>query len=233
VDPRDKSPRLPAAAWGGDGHQITCLIAEDRLTPAAKAAIHKLLGADVNISDAEVASWADVEKRSHRNQGPWHYVDIPADAEKFDAKRDGRGGDNVIDKIEEFEKTLANTSKPKLEREQALRFLVHLVGDVHQPLHCAERDGDKGGNTIKIQFLDRQSTKLNLHQAWDSLILLSHKGKTRNADYADALNAKVTTKQAAEWEKGTAEDWANESHAIAAKIIYHDVPETTQPTKLD
>jgi hypothetical protein len=82
-----------AFAWGGDGHQITALIAEDRLTPAAKAGIHDLLGTDVNISDAEIADWADVIKRQHREQGPWHYVDIPAEAQKFDEKRDGQKED--------------------------------------------------------------------------------------------------------------------------------------------
>jgi hypothetical protein len=220
-------------AWGGDGHQVTALIAEDRLMPEVKSKIHELLGPDVNISDAEVASWADVIKRAHPKQGPWHYVDIPAAATGYDAKRDGRDGDNVIDKINEFEQALSDKSKPKEERAQALRFLVHLVGDIHQPLHCAERDNDKGGNAVKIEFLDRQSSKLNLHQAWDSLILIAHKGKTRNAAYADSLNAKISEKQAEEWSKGTPENWANESHEIAAKVIYHDLSATTtQPARI-
>jgi hypothetical protein len=213
-----------AFAWGGDGHQITALIAENRLTPAAKSAIHQLLGNDLNISDADVANWADDEKRAHRDQGPWHYVDIPADVEKYDAKRDRRNGANVIDKIIEFE---ADTSKSKKERADALKFIVHFVSDVHRPLHCAERDNDRGGNAVAVKFLDRKGNA-NLQMAWDSLILISHKGKTRNAAFADELNAKITAEQAAEWSKGTAEDWPNESHAIATNTIYPAAPPSTQ-----
>jgi hypothetical protein len=219
-------------AWGGDGHQLTCLIAEDRLTPAAKRGIQDLLGADVNISDAEVASWADVIKRAHRNQGPWHYVDIPVDAPRYDAQRDGQNGANVIDKINEYENVLADTTRPKQDREVALRFLVHFVGDIHQPLHCAERDDDAGGNKVNILYLNR-AKPVNLHTCWDSLILISHKGKTRSASYAENLNAKITSKQAAEWSKGSAVDWANESHAIAQKVVYHDVPKSTEPAKME
>jgi hypothetical protein len=219
-------------AWGGDGHQLTCLIAEDRLTPAAKKGIHELLGDDVNISDAEVASWADTIKRAHRNQGPWHYVDIPVDAKSYDAKRDGQNGDNIIDKINEYATVLADTTKPKQDREVALRFLVHLVGDIHQPLHCAERNNDAGGNKVNVLFLNR-TKPVNLHTCWDSLILIAHKGKTRSASYADALNAKITSKQAADWSKGAPVTWANESHALAVNVVYHDVPESKEPAKME
>ncbi|HTL29585.1 MAG TPA: S1/P1 nuclease [Tepidisphaeraceae bacterium] len=214
-----------------EGEYIQGLIAEDRLTPAAKSGINQLFGDDVNISDADVASWADDEKRAHRDQGPWHYVDIPAEEEKYDAKRDGRESANVIDKINDFAKVLADTGKPKEERADALKFIVHFVGDVHQPLHCAERHDDRGGNAVAVKFLDRKG-KANLHMAWDSLILIGHKGKTRNAVYADELSAKITAERAAEWSKGTAEDWANESHAIAAKVIYPAAPPSTQPTTM-
>jgi hypothetical protein len=86
---------IPATvfAWGGDGHQIVCLIAEEHLTPAAKAGIHELLG-DQNISDAEIASWADNVRRERKRNAPWHYVDIPMEASGFDEprKRLGRWG---------------------------------------------------------------------------------------------------------------------------------------------
>src|SRR4051812_4708796 len=95
-----------ASAWGGDGHQIVALIAEGHLSPEAKAGIRDLLG-EANISDAEIANWADEVRRERRSTAPWHYVNIPASADVFDRKRDGNGGNNVIDKIEAFEKTLA------------------------------------------------------------------------------------------------------------------------------
>ena|SRR5829696_7144215 len=86
-------------AWGGEGHQLIALIAEDQLTPQAKAAVKDLLGGG-NISDAEVANWADEIRRERRDTVPWHFVNIPHDAEGFDRARDGRDGANVIDAIE-------------------------------------------------------------------------------------------------------------------------------------
>src|SRR5262249_6105841 len=104
-----------AHAWGGDGHQIVCLIAEERLTPAAKAGIRELLGA-AHISDAEIASYAENVRRERTETGPWHYVDIPADAEKFDPQRDGNNGENIINKIESLAQTLANRDATKARR---------------------------------------------------------------------------------------------------------------------
>lgn len=219
-------------AWGGDGHQIVCLIAEDRLTPAAKAGIHELLGKDVNISDAEIANWADQVRRERPETAPWHYVDIPFDAQSFDEKRDGRHGNNVIDKISDFEAVLKDSKTSKNDRAEALKFLVHFVGDIHQPLHCAERNKDKGGNTRLVFFLD-QPKAMNLHQVWDTAILLHRKGNTRIAAYADKLGTEITQDQAAEWAKGTPTDWANESHALAVKVVYVGVPADGPPPKLD
>ena len=81
-------------AWGGEGHQLVALIAEDQLTPKTKAAIADLLDG-AHISDAEVASWADEVRRQRRETGPWHYVDIPVTADKLDRARDGKGGNEV------------------------------------------------------------------------------------------------------------------------------------------
>src|SRR4051812_21774546 len=153
--------------WGGDGHQIVALIAEAHLSPEAKAGIRALLG-DANISDGEIANWADELRREKRETAPWHYVNIPVGASVFDTKRDGNRGNNVIDKIEAFEKTLSDKAAPRVDRVDALKFLTHFVGDVHQPLHCADRDGDKGGNGRLVFFLERAKA-VNLHQCWDSL----------------------------------------------------------------
>ena len=195
---------VSAFAWGGDGHQIVCLIAEERLTPAAKAGIHDLLGDDVHISDAEIASWADNVRRERSETGPWHYVDIPTDAPAYDKERDGQQGNNVIDKINDFAKMLADKKAPKAERADALKFLVHFVGDLHQPLHCAERNHDKGGNARLVFFLN-DPMAINLHAVWDTSILLNRKGETPILQYAQALNAKVSAPQAKQWAKGPRE----------------------------
>lgn len=176
-----------------------------------------------------MASWADNVRRQKKETGPWHFVDIPADAETFDEKRDGNHGNNVIDAINKFEKVLADKSKSKDERAEALKYLVHFIGDIHQPLHCADRHGDKGGNGRLAFFLKRQ-TATNLHTVWDSTILISIKGsRTRNLDYAKTLNVKITDKQAANWIEGTPEDWANESHKLAISVAYKDISEVPSP----
>ena len=218
-------------AWGGDGHQIICLIAEARLTPAAKAGIHDLLG-DAHISDGEIASWADEIRRQRSETAPWHYVDIPTDAKGFDEARDGQKGNNVVDKINDFKAKLQDPKASKADRVEALKFLVHFVGDIHQPLHCAERNKDKGGNTRLVFFLAVPKAT-NLHTCWDTNILLNYKGSVRDAEYADELNAAITPEQATEWANGTSVDWANESHDLAVSAVYKGVPADGPPPKLD
>src|SRR4051812_28669498 len=85
-------------AWGGEGHQLVALIAEDELSPAAQAQVKELLDG-AHISDAEVCNWADQVRRERRDTAPWHYVDIPVTATAFEEKRDGDGGKNVIDAL--------------------------------------------------------------------------------------------------------------------------------------
>ena len=96
-------------AWGGEGHQIVALIAENHLTPQAKAAVTELLEG-AHISDAEVASWADEVRRQRKNTAPWHYVDIPVTADVFDRARDGKNGNNVIEAINGQLKVLEDRS---------------------------------------------------------------------------------------------------------------------------
>jgi len=219
------------SAWGVDGHQIVAMVATDRLSPSAKAAIHDLIGNEP-ISDPDVSSWPDQIRNQFPETGPWHYVDIPADAPAFDEKRDGNNGNNVIEETEIYEMELADQATPKPWRVESLKFIVHFIGDLHQPLHCAERSGDKGGNGRLVFFLDRPRAT-NLHSVWDSAILFQDEGAAGDAKYADFLNAKITPAQAQEWAKGTPLDWANESHQIAVDSAYAGVPADGPPPKLD
>ena len=93
---------VPCLGWGGEGHQAVALIAEERLTERAQARVKELLGG-THLSDAEVVNWADEIRRERRKTAPWHYVNIPIDAEGYDAKRDGKDGQNVIDAITRFQ----------------------------------------------------------------------------------------------------------------------------------
>jgi hypothetical protein len=112
-----------------------------------------------------------------------------------------------------------------------LKFLIHFVGDLHQRLHCADRNGDKGGNGRLVFFLERQRA-VNLHQCWDSLILHQRKQRTRVADYADNLNVKITEEQASASAEGSVVDWANESHRVAVERVYANVPAEGPPPRL-
>lgn len=216
-------------AWGGEGHQIVALIAEKQLTPATQALVKDLLG-DAHISDAEVASWADEYRREHRETSGWHFVNVPADAATFDRNRDGRDGMNVIDKLTEQANLLADKSHPREKRIEALKWVVHLAGDIHQPLHVADRNGDKGGNA-RLVFFEERREAVSLHFVWDTLILRESIGRQRIATYADALERQITPAQRKEWGAGNPERWANETHAVAVKV-YADVPAVGPPPKL-
>jgi len=168
-----------------------------------------------------------VVRRERENTAPWHYVDIPTTAEKFDRKRDGN---NVIDAINAQLKVLSDKKAPREKRVEALKFVVHFMGDLHQPLHCAERDKDKGGNG-RLVFYSGQHRAVNLHAVWDTWILRDMMGKKRVADYADTLSV-ITPSQKKEWVKGNPETWANESHRAAIYVAYKDVPADGPPPTL-
>src|SRR5580700_8657805 len=169
-------------AWGRVGHRLVADVAEHYLTPAAQAQIAELLAADSRNKEtlADVAPWADDYRQSHPETAPWHFVDIPGSAAKFDRDRDcpkssdaaSPWRDCVTDRILYFEGRLGDTSLSPKERAQALKFLVHLIGDIHQPFH-AIRD-DRGGNDIRVYFLGSNicgRSPCTLHGIWDDSIL--------------------------------------------------------------
>lgn len=160
----------PAHAWGKLGHRLVAQIAERDLAPAASEEVHRLLeGATL----PDVASWAD-ELREHdpnlgRRSAKWHYVNIGESNCRYKARRDCPGDDCVVEALKSQTAILADRSLPDAARAQALKFVVHLTGDVHQPMH-AGRAHDRGGNTHQISFEDRGT---NLHAFWDSGMLSS------------------------------------------------------------
>lgn len=216
--------------WSGDAHQIVALIAEDQLTPQAKAAATELLDGG-RVSDAEVVNWADEIRRQRRETAPWHYVNIPVDAAGYDAQRDGKGGDTVIGAIEVQAKILADTSQPREKRADALKFVIHFVGDLHQPLHSADR-GDRGGNTRLVMY-PGQNKAQNLHTVWDRWLVRDLMGRRRVADVADQLSRTITPVQRKNWAQGDAVAWANEAHQVAVKVVYPQVPADGPPPTIN
>jgi hypothetical protein len=205
---------LPAFGWGEEGHRLIARIAWVQLTPAAQAHVTEILGP--NISIESIASWADNVRNQRRETGPWHYIDIPIDKPHLDMARDCPKGDCVIAKIEDFQKVLKDSATPPVERREALMFLVHFVGDMHQPLHCSDNN-DQGGNKVTVKFGERTS---NLHSLWDSGLL----GQMPKEDVLFAEYSQDSARHAKKWAKGSVEDWAEDNHKVAQKVTYGKLP---------
>jgi S1/P1 Nuclease len=208
----------PAFAWGTEGHRIIVDIAWDHLTDPTKQAIQQLM---VDKHLADYASWADDYRRDHRETGPWHYVNIPMSSPGYDATRDCPH-ECVISQIHEFTTELADKSLPVEKRREALFFLIHFVGDIHQPFHAVAEA--RGGNEIKVNFLGADqcgSYTCNLHGVWDTS-LIEHAGLTES-DYVVHLEKLIKDQNLTLKANGTPEDWANES-LVAAKTAWPQSP---------
>lgn len=150
-----------ALAWGPEGHKIIASLAEQQLTPVARKEVERLLALEPGATLVSVANWAD-EYRSAETAA-WHYVNFPRNVCVYEALRDCRDGACVVEAIAQ-QTAVLQTDPSDMNRLIALKYLVHLVGDVHQPLHAGYRD-DRGGNTYQLQVFMRGS---NLHAFWDS-----------------------------------------------------------------
>lgn len=162
----------PAWAWGPLGHRIVADLAAARLTPATRQQVDALLASEHAGSMADIASWAD-ELRDDPTQAalgkataPLHYVNMHGSC-VFKPAEDCPDGKCVVDAIDHYAAILGNRSLPEAERAQALNFVVHFVGDVHQPLHAGYRQ-DRGANDYQVQFEGKGG---NLHRVWDSGLL--------------------------------------------------------------
>jgi S1/P1 Nuclease len=208
--------------WGREGHRLTALVAEQYLTPETKAQIAELLNKE---SLADVASWADSYREEHPETGKWHYVDIPRAEAKFDRLRDcpvsetdpkSPWRDCVTDRILYFEGRLGDASLDREQRAMALKFVVHLIGDVHQPFHAL--GDDRGGNGITVSFLGSSmcdSYNCNLHGVWDSSIL-EEQGLSE-AKYTDRLLQEIKDNHWERLDGGEPTTWANLSHRYAVE----------------
>lgn len=201
-----------ALAWGAEGHEIVAAIALRELTPAARGQVGRLLGAPMMM--VHEASWADEIRDSRPETGAWHYVDIPLWAGSYDAPRDCGDGGCVVAQIGDDLRILSNRHAPDAARAEALRFLIHFVADVHQPLHAEDND-DKGGNQVHAR-LGRE--RASLHKLWD-VDVVEPLGPDPDA-IADSIERDLSPGQRRDWQSGTPARWANEAHAIAREHIY-------------
>jgi hypothetical protein len=201
--------------WGGEGHQIVASIAAGYLTPQAQAGVKDLLGKE---SMADISSWPDQIRGQKLAQYAWsfrcHGNSMPPEAKTFDKLRDCPNG-CAVSAILEMTHVLRDPNADKATRIDALKFLVHFVGDLHQPLHAGNTT-DHGGSGIKVEFL---GDKMALHALWDGA-LIRHTGRSVE-QYTKLLRGKITPADVREWSGDMSPaDWSTESHAAAARYAY-------------
>ena len=149
---------------GSRGPSDCCTIAADQLTPAAKLQVQQLLGTDDAATVMmDVSTWADEIRLQRPNTAPWHFVNIPVGAAGYNRARNCPHDDCVVAQIERDARIVDDRQLAAPIRAEALRFLIHLVGDLHQPLHAAD-NGDRGGNQVHVLSRRRNT---NLHAVWD------------------------------------------------------------------
>jgi S1/P1 Nuclease len=237
-----------ANAWGCKGHQTVALIAESHLTAEARQLVQKLLGENPIDSKlkrwcgnattdlmVDASTWPD-DVRNERKNGPWHYIDIPRGKQKGELSEYCGTEGCVTRAIEEQRAILKDKSADPLKRAEALRYIIHFVGDMHQPLH-AITNADNGGNCVAVKFFrheplaspshpEREDYSPNLHQIWDTEILERDMEVSNPLRYANELDEKFHAESGA-WEAAGihVDNWAWESHERGEKSVYDAFPE--------
>jgi hypothetical protein len=231
-----------ALAWGDDGHKVVALIAQSFLDTDVRKRVNALLAADTDSLTAHdiasAATWADKFRDSNtggarQKTSQWHFADIEINAPDLDkacfnhppipagtVASDGPAADCVVDKIQEFAAELTNPATDHEEQVVALKFLLHFVGDIHQPLHSSD-DNDRGGNNKKVSAAGFRAG--NLHHFWDTEFV--DQLETNPQSIASDLIGHISRDQIGTWQAGGPTDWAQESFKVAKADAYGQLPE--------
>ncbi|MBV9884395.1 MAG: S1/P1 nuclease [Sphingomonadaceae bacterium] len=199
----------PAFAWGKTGHRVVAAIADRGLSAEARAHVRLLLGTE---SLDEAATWPD-DMRSdpspfwQKTATPWHYVTVGG-AQYDVAPPEG----DAVTALKKFRATLLDPNASVADKQTALRFIVHIVGDLHQPLHVGQ-PGDHGGNDVKLNFAGRPS---NLHSVWDTGLVDDE--QLSFTEFAERLERRTTPEQVIAWTDPDPLDWIAESAAIRPTV---------------
>lgn len=202
-------------AWGPHGHEIVAEIAARQLDPKARFEVERLLHDRASNSMREVSGWADTLQQwpGYGSAKPLHYVNFPRGASNYDRRRDCRNDACVVEALPRFVEQMRH-GKNDRERADALRWVIHLVADIHQPMH-ASYASDHGGNDVQLNFQRRNT---NLHQLWDSRLLDAR--NARPVPYAEQLLALPRPSGDLSWNDRAAERWALESNALMKSDAY-------------
>jgi len=206
---------MPAHAWGKTGHRVVGAVAQTYLSQTADTGVKDILGPE---GIAEAADWPDHMRsnpapfwRSEAN--PWHYVTIPVGQTYAQVTPPPEG--DAITALAKYRAIAIDPAAPLEERQLALRFIIHIVGDLHQPLHVGNGT-DRGGNQFVCTFFEEMT---NLHAVWDELLI--NYQELSYTEWTTWLVQKITPDQLAEWAKARPADWADESATIR-DTIYPD-----------
>ena len=210
------------------------LIAEHYLTPSARQEVRAILHGK-RLSDREVASWADeirgnkAYEQLYPGNAKWHYVNFDVATPSSDLHLPKEGHD-VVDQVTFWQQELADRDCPEPQRLDGLRFLEHFVGDLHQPLHCAFRDGDCGGNLVPVHsfrgahYTVETETAIdrppNLHSTWDESLVREAMGGASMTSFVARLLADITSDKMNQWNKGDPYQWAVQTHQLAVAKAY-------------
>ena len=210
----------PAVAWGKTGHRVVAAIADTQLSGLARAHIREILNGGESLDEA--ANWPD-EMRSdpapfwQKTSTPWHYVTL--DGITYDhAPPQG----DALEALTKFRATLQDPNASLADKQLALRFIVHLVGDLHQPLHVG-KCCDKGGNDVKVSWFGKPT---NLHAAWDSAIVDDE--QLSFSELAAKLVRHTSDADVVAWWDINPRDWVSES-AQYREQIYANIPPPKKP----
>lgn len=219
---------LAAGAWSQKGHDVTAYIAEQHLTPQARAAVDSILD---GRSMVYWSNWLDnaSHQMDHAYTRTWHYKNIDA-GETYESAPANPSGD-VVTAIKQQIEVLTDPATTKADAALALKILIHIVGDIHQPMHLGHAS-DLGGNRVKMKFFDRNT---NLHSIWDSSLVESGH-KWSYTEWQQQIDTTDPEKIAA-ITKGSVDDWARETYNIATqcyvyfrpgnKVMYNDIARWT------
>ncbi len=232
----------PLLAWGCKGHQTVALIAEKHLTPEAKEFVEKLLrenpaepqsgrycgGPDFGLL-AAASNWPDDIRRQRPETAPWHYINIPRGAAQLPLSEFCGDRGCVTSAIAEQLVILKDPNSAPATRADAIRFIVHFVGDLHMPLHASDNN-DLGGNCVPVKYLRRppaqhnNSYSPNLHAIWDVAILERDMEGAESPEYANYLEQRFSAKLEI-WGKAGIhiDDWTWESHDAAESLAYAEL----------
>jgi S1/P1 Nuclease len=226
-----------ARAWGDLGHEVTALIAYRHLLPTARAALDAMLASDTDTLTAgdfaSRATWADKYRNAHRETAAWHFVDIEIDQPDLkDAcfgfpisppgqwASQGPAQDCVVNKIDQFAAELKSPSTPPAERLLALKFLIHFMGDLHQPLHAADHH-DRGGNCVSLSAppgAQNDRGVQTLHAYWD-VSVVNALGQSA-AQIADRLEVRLSAGDINDWTQGSPRSWAMDTFELGRRDAY-------------